>query len=891
LLCRRLPVASVLPVAVLLVLAAICFARLFADPTALMVDGQRPSIDYANTGEPRPVGNDATFVFLPHHLSISRLIGRFGHVPLWDARGFGGRPMVGNPQGGMFYPPVWLVWWSGAPAALGWLTVGHLIWGGLGVYALCRSLRLGRWAATVAAGTFQASPLLLAHTFEGHYPHVWAVCWYPWAFWAYREVRVGRWAGFASLPIILALMFLTGHPQEWLLFVVAWSGWVAFDVMRGTHARGEVTRSWSGGEAAARPLSSPADGRSSTPAPPSPPSTRLRWRRAEGRARGVSATIMLSWLAAMTVSLGMTAVELAPQWAVRPWLRRNHEPALKAELPKRHHLSGLNFFQLLSPQALGGPADYFGDDNYWETVVSIGIVPLLLIVAALARHPKRRLVLGWSVLFALALWFAGGRNVGFFRLVYAAVPGMSLFRVPARSLFLANLAAAVLTGLGLEALAHADRATWRRLATWFATAAIVVVGFLGVARNLGITAKTPSPALRASMVARPGEMPEPMPAKPPAHGRVAMAADRILQDPAFWVALAATAAITIVASLCSSRGARERTVRLLGLLALCELGWSGYALVKTAPARQFVGPSPVARLSTTALPAPRVKARDRVYGDLAAVIDGIEKTNVNDAYQLEHSSVLYETLYPIASHRRPMAERMMSPSTHGAWRLIRQAVLDRMGVAYLVSDRIEPDPGWPLDCDATDAGSALTVQTNPSVLPRAYVVSRATVPDHPGVMLTSFVDIDPRRSVLMSFDPLHSLLPGVRQPFTVARWESADHDRPVLTVTTVAPGLLVVADTWMPGWTARVDGEPAPVLRGNHAQRVIALLQPGRHRIEMCYRPPGLAAGCAISLASLLAWGALCCIRPRPTSNSSGLRSRQRARARSAIVRSSDPLS
>ena len=35
--------------------------------------------------------------------------------PLWDGTGFGGRPMVGNPQAGLFYPPVWLAWWSGAP--------------------------------------------------------------------------------------------------------------------------------------------------------------------------------------------------------------------------------------------------------------------------------------------------------------------------------------------------------------------------------------------------------------------------------------------------------------------------------------------------------------------------------------------------------------------------------------------------------------------------------------------------------------------------------------------------------------------------------------------------------------------------------------------------------
>jgi hypothetical protein len=291
------------------------------------------------------------------------------------------------------------------------------------------------------------------------------------------------------------------------------------------------------------------------------------------------------------------------------------------------------------------------------------------------------------------------------------------------------------------------------------------------------------------------------------------------------------------------------------------------------------------------MPAPRVKARDRVYGDLAAVVDGIEKTNVNDAFQLEHSSVLYETLYPIASHRRPMAERMMSPSSQEAWRLIRQAVLDRLGVAYLISDRIEPDPGWPLARDASCAGSPLTVQANPSVMPRAYVVPRATiVPDHAGVMLTSFVDIDPRRSVLMSHDPLSSLLRGARQPFTVARWESADPDCRLLAVTTEAPGLLVVADTWMPGWTARVDEEPAAVLRGNHAQCVIALPKPGPHKFEMRYRAPGLAAGSMISLASLLAWGLLCCVRYRPTTSSSGVRSRPRARGRAIVVGNRDGL-
>ena len=120
----------------------------YASRGALLVDGKRPSIDCANSGDARPIGNDLTFVFLPHHLAVSKIISSFGHLPMWDARGFGGRPSVGNPQAGLFYPPVWAVWW-GPPSLLGWLTAGHLLVAGLGVYVLLRSLARGRWAATV----------------------------------------------------------------------------------------------------------------------------------------------------------------------------------------------------------------------------------------------------------------------------------------------------------------------------------------------------------------------------------------------------------------------------------------------------------------------------------------------------------------------------------------------------------------------------------------------------------------------------------------------------------------------------------------------------------------------------------------------------------------------
>jgi uncharacterized membrane protein YfhO len=54
------------------------------------------------------------------------------------------------------------------------------------------------------------------------------------------------------------------------------------------------------------------------------------------------------------------------------------------------------------------------------------------------------------------------------------------------------------------------------------------------------------------------------------------------------------------------------------------------------------------------------------------------------------------------------------------------------------------------------------------------------------------------------------------------------------------------------GWSATVDGRPAPVLRANLDMRALALA-PGAHHIVMEYNPPGLLASMVLTLSSVLA--------------------------------------
>jgi hypothetical protein len=815
---------------VVLLVALGCFARLAANPSALIVDGARSGSDVVQAGDMRAVGNDLTFTYLPHYLTIIRQLDRTGLPSYWDASGFAGRPHLGNPQAGLLYPPVWAAWAAHAPSALGWLTFGHLLWAGIGTYVLARSLGVSRLAATVAAGCFEASPFVLAQTFEGHYPHVWAASWYPWAFHAFNAHRAGQRRGLLTLPIVLALTCLTGHPQEWYYLIIALSLWALTDAAR-LIGRGELRAAIAG---------------------------------------------VARWCAALGLSLGLTAIELVPdamaqqsaggRSALAAWQLNTYNPRL------------LNLLQLISPGALGGPSDYLGAANYWEALLAPGLVALILGSIAVCRAEDRRLVHAWLALTLGAAVFAGGRKLGLFAVLHAVLPGMSFFRVASRSLFLSSLGAAMLAGLGIEALRglEARGNDWRALERRFRVLACVILGLLGAGAVISWSHDMCEPEHQASseqtrrvrLKSADGPTTVTVPLgddllpdqKLADQHPETLAALRILRERTFWLAVGGVA--LILAAGRSSAGYRRAAAWALGALALTELTLHGFALIKVAPAEQFLGRDPISAAldeASQSTPRPfRIRAVDPIYHDVRSINHGFEKININDWFQVGASARLYEELYHLFDQTvppptsDPMAEALAQRT-----RSIRQAILDRLCVALLVSDHIEPRSPWLPVRSGTWRTMAFAVYRNATALPRAYVVPHAVAVDKDAERgLAQLARVDPREAVM-----LETKLPDAAdrcQPFTPAEWiETGDPDCIAVDVATNAPGLLVVADTWMPGWSATLNGRRAPILRGNHAQRVIALPEGGAHRVVMRYRPPGLTLGSIIAALSMATWLAL----------------------------------
>jgi len=77
------------------------------------------------------------------------------------------------------------------------------------------------------------------------------------------------------------------------------------------------------------------------------------------------------------------------------------------------------------------------------------------------------------------------------------------------------------------------------------------------------------------------------------------------------------------------------------------------------------------------------------------------------------------------------------------------------------------------------------------------------------------------------------------------------HDLVVADVPeTASPGVLILADTWYPGWRATVNGEPADVFPVDGMFRGVVLPDEGPHRVIFRYAPRSFQAGAGLSALS-----------------------------------------
>jgi len=119
-----------------------------------------------------------------------------------------------------------------------------------------------------------------------------------------------------------------------------------------------------------------------------------------------------------------------------------------------------------------------------------------------------------------------------------------------------------------------------------------------------------------------------------------------------------------------------------------------------------------------------------------------------------------------------------------------------------------------------------------------------------GLFKSSAPGFDPRQTVLVEAGPSSVRTGGAGR---VLALDDHGPNRVVLSVSVPQGGWLVLADSWFPGWSSRIDGARGENFVANGLLRSI-WLPPGDHSVEFTYLPSSVLVGLAISV---LAWPTL----------------------------------
>jgi hypothetical protein len=365
------------------------------------------------------VGLDVFAYFYPYRDFVSAAL-RAGQLPLWNPYLFMGAPLLANSQAAVLYPLHWPLIWLSAPKQISWSIVLHVWLAAAGTYLFARSAtRLRPGAAFVAAIVFGLGGFLGAQV--EHVNQLNASAWLPWLLLCLEgAMGRGRHRGLFLLGggAVVGLAWLAGHTQA-VYIVLGGAG--IYALVRGL-----------------RELRPPVG---------------LRWPAA------LKALGLLLGMGVMGVLLA--AGQLLPTLELSSLSVRGG--GLPYKIAASFSLKPQLLFKAFLPP-LVWPAPYS------EYVAYVGLIGLALAAlgawtalrrkqpappahrASIVPPVERTGSLPALALALLGVFLAFGAYNPVYYLLYKVVPGFDLFRAPARWLLLYSFGAAILAGIGLQAL-------------------------------------------------------------------------------------------------------------------------------------------------------------------------------------------------------------------------------------------------------------------------------------------------------------------------------------------------------------------------------------------------------------------------------------------------------
>jgi len=742
--------------------------------------------------------------FLPWRIYARQSLAA-GEIPWWNPYGAYGKPFVADIEGGFYYPghvlflflPVMLAF------KLSWML--HLWIAGASMFALGRAWGLGVAAALIAAVAFMfgSFPIALLESADGLETIVWtplvllllfrlADIWARGADASPRQLGRRSARTVVSLAVVTAIQFLAGH-SEFFLF----GGIFCAICFLG----------------------------------------KCLWEVRGGRIAGV----LLAALLAGGLMAALVLPQLGPTLELLPYSDRlqMHNPGLNQGSVSPRHLLAMVFPFLYGHLGLHGK--YWADavEEFTVGTCYFGLIPLLLLPFSLFPLFKRGsrsfpVALLWS-LGAAGLMLAMGKFTPLAPFFYK-LPFFTHFRMPSKFNYWVWIAGPLLAGFGYQALIGGTispgERRWRRVAFALMLAAWVMLG-LGHNRIMEISEN-------ASVLA--------------GHGRLDQARAGGVRADYLLGLLCFGGALGVLALRSFTRIRQSLGDALVIGCVFLNAAFIGRQIHPVLPDEVYTsspGNHIVAALKSDTWRvhtfAPEFGATMYLYGEpRREIFDWAKAIGTEDCWLPYGIYSTYSGGFKITRNLEILIGLIELPAN------------DRVALSRLVNVRtsiVNNSPGL---------GSAvlhrMATETISNSLPRAFVVTRWRIVG---------MDVFPFAQQLLAgnaFDREAAVefVPGAGGPLPppptpdVNGPESAPNAVQVfepkrnsvhLEASAPCRSLLVLSDTWYPGWKVFVDHKEEPIYRANIWFRGVFLEQ-GNHEVDFVYRPSFIGVYVTVSLIS-----------------------------------------
>ena len=689
-----------------------------------------------------------------------------GESPFWTPFVFAGHPQIADPQSLIFSPPhLFLAWLTPDPSmrAVDIVSFLGLLFGAFGVLGFARDRQWHVAAGVVAAITFAyggSASWRLQHTGQ-----IFSMIYFPWALWMLeRALRLGSRRYGALAGLFAALIALDPDQVAFLNILILGACVIAY------------------------------------------------WISHPERIGVTFRPVVVMTL----VGIGIIALPTLFVLNFAESSNRPHFTIADAEMGSLHPSNLLTFVIANLFGTIGPAEDYWGAPSiHWPYIVSLiiarnmanfymGLLPFFAVlywVTSPAAYTRRFMVL--VLTFLAMVVYALGRYTPVFGVLYNVLPGVSLFRRPADSLFLVGSLGAILCGFGLNRLLLTPTISRGHLILFICVTAVAFAAGTGMAIWMN---------------------------------KLGQAGAEILT--AFGYLIASGLILWLARRQAQARPAA--VMLLLAGLMVADFHWNTRPSDSTGLAPRVYD---ILRLDTQNPTILELKKRivqtdtrrDRV--ELTGL--GFEWPNAGLVHQFENTLGYNPLRLSHFAMATGAGDTVAGTDQHNFAALFpsyRSPFANLIGLRFLVLgapiEQVDPRiRNNPLPLVARFGNTY--IYENPDTLPRVMIARTAQITNQ--MQLAQFgtwpgTDFHAVAYIEQTSQPLPIDGGGTAR---IRRYANTE-----IMIDIEAPngGVLLLNDVWHPWWVAEMDGTPAPVLRTNGIFRGV-ILKPGAKQVTFRFQP------------------------------------------------------